>query len=349
AIKTYHQMRGLNDARQISDTLLEKITGEIEGAWPTLEQKEGEADSEESLHIYESGKIIQLRDRTGSMIAMTASDNGGGILNRTVEKTEYAENQLLIYYYQLNNKDNGGIRYEAVDWTYDAPASLGYQIDSLTFSQADPTGETYPKNVIKVVLTVKSDRYGSFTATRYVEMYNFKTDQDFDKIKDEGNSSGGGSEGGESGGGNDTGLDFVVDNVTFSARADATALYDAAAEEYAKKNPTAPPLEGYTISANGYYKNGDSYYYATSGAWYNASTKQIGAFSVKINQNKQIKEFNDLIVIEGDSIQWKEKPDVGDVIAYNNNYYLVIGGGISQWVKPDRDNNCVVIKKKQQS
>ena len=30
SIKVYHQVRGLNNARQVSDTLLEKITGEIE-------------------------------------------------------------------------------------------------------------------------------------------------------------------------------------------------------------------------------------------------------------------------------------------------------------------------------
>lgn len=44
SIKVYHQVRGLNNARQVSDTLLEKITGEIEGAQVGVQYEEAGED-----------------------------------------------------------------------------------------------------------------------------------------------------------------------------------------------------------------------------------------------------------------------------------------------------------------
>ena len=72
----------------------------------------------------------------------------------------------MIHYYAVN-------RYEAVNWTFDKNFYMGYEIEKLTFSQADPEGIEYPKNIIKIDLTLTCKKYGSYHSTRYVECYNF--------------------------------------------------------------------------------------------------------------------------------------------------------------------------------
>ena len=193
ALKAYHQVRGLNYARQVSDTLMEKITGEIEGAQVSVSQ--GTEDNlDKTLKIYASGNVIELYDRTGSHIGIAASSKKSEIGNCETIK-QYDTDQLLIYYYPVTTvtSDSSGneitnIRYEAVDWVYDSTAYMGFEIESLKFSQADPAGIIYPKNIIKVDMDLKSGGYGSYKSVRYVECYNFATEQDFDKILDEGSA-----------------------------------------------------------------------------------------------------------------------------------------------------------------
>ena len=75
SIKVYHQVRGLNNARQVSDTLLEKITGEIEGAQVGVQYEEaGEDNDGVTLWIKDAGATIDLYDRTGSHIYITSKD-----------------------------------------------------------------------------------------------------------------------------------------------------------------------------------------------------------------------------------------------------------------------------------
>ncbi|MDD3403023.1 MAG: prepilin-type N-terminal cleavage/methylation domain-containing protein [Hespellia sp.] len=331
AIKTYHQLRGLNDARQVSDTLLEKITGEIEGAQTSLEQTETSTDSSASIHIYGGGEVIQLRDRTGSKIAITASDSAGEITGRTVETT-YADNQLLIYYYQLNN-DSGNVRYEAVDWTYDSPADLGFQIDKLTFSQADPTGVEYPQNVIKVVLTVKSDQYGSFTAIRYVECYNYVTDQDFEKIKDDSSGSGGG---GETGGGDDG----SGSSKPTTAGAVVITLPDSLKNEHSLKNSLDWETVKSKIGGSGWnvesgsiltdstgtyicynwsqwvwIKDGSDFTLADLVLKYPGSFKKIDNTSVLIAEDRTVLDNNRGTI-------WDPLPEKGTICYYGGSYYI---------------------------
>lgn len=193
ALKAYHQVRGLNYARQVSDTLMEKITGEIEGAQVSVSQG-AEENLDKTLKIYASGDVIELYDRTGSHIGISASSHKSDIRNCETTK-QYETDQLLIYYYPVTSvtSDSSGneitnVRYEAVDWVYDKTAYMGFELESLKFSQADPAGVIYPKNIIKVVMDLKSGGYGTYKSVRYVECYNFTTEQDFDKILDEGST-----------------------------------------------------------------------------------------------------------------------------------------------------------------
>ena len=103
SVRTYHQIRGANQAHQVADTLMDKITGEIEGAQVGVPYDE---DSDGiTLHIFEAGDKIELYDRTGSHIYITVNE----------------AKELLIYYYPVKSQSETSSgsenRYEAVNWT----------------------------------------------------------------------------------------------------------------------------------------------------------------------------------------------------------------------------------------
>lgn len=139
SIKVYHQVRGLNNARQVSDTLLEKITGEIEGAQAGVQYEEaGEDNDGVTLWIKDAGATIDLYDRTGSHIYITSKDQ-----------------KMVIHYYpvmyDVENETGTSTKetvYKEVDWSFDEGVYMGFKISSLKFARADQS--LYPENVIRV-------------------------------------------------------------------------------------------------------------------------------------------------------------------------------------------------------
>lgn len=196
SLNVYYHIKGLTYGQQVSDTLLEKISGVIEGAQVSI--SEGDADNKDkTLKIYKNGSVIELYDRTGSHISITTTSSYGNITDseNVIDGEKYKDpddgsifNQILIYYYAvITNAPDGSetkiTRYESVDWLFDKNVYMGYQIKELKFSQADQNH--YPPNIIKVDLTLNSGKYGDYHSTRYVECYNFVSDSDFDKIYDD--------------------------------------------------------------------------------------------------------------------------------------------------------------------
>lgn len=179
ALDTYHKMQGLNYSRQVADTLMEKMVGSIEGAWVIASEETSEG---KVLEIYENGTVIEFIEKSGSHIAITTTDNQDKIRREGVDfnRITYDFNGLLLFYYPVISQT---VNHAAVDWTYDKAMYMGFEINELKFSLA---GADYPKNVIKIVLTLKHNKYGTFSTTRYVECYNFMKDSDFEKIEDEG-------------------------------------------------------------------------------------------------------------------------------------------------------------------
>lgn len=180
AIKVYHQIRGLNNALQVSDTLMDKITGVFEGAQVGSAKGHLVKDSR-TLKVASDGSFVDLYDRTGSHIVITTTDSGGVIPGRDMP-SEVLKNQLLIYYYPVitSRTDPTGTEikesvYDGVDWRYDTSAYMGFSIKSLDFSWVGKDGGAYPENVFKVELVLTSDRYGEFKSTRFVECYNFSS------------------------------------------------------------------------------------------------------------------------------------------------------------------------------
>lgn len=181
SIKVYHQVRGLNNARQVADTLMDKITGEIEGAQVGVQYEEADEENDGiTLWIKDAGATIDLYDRTGSHIYITSKDR-----------------KMVIHYYpvmyEVENESGTSSKetvYKEVDWAFDEGVYMGFHISSLKFARADQS--LYPENVIRVDMDLTGGGYGTFHTTRYVECYNFVTDQDFDKIKDDSEGGGGG-------------------------------------------------------------------------------------------------------------------------------------------------------------
>lgn len=193
AIRVYHQIRGLNNARQVCDTLMDKITGQIEGAQVGVPTGET-AGQKKTLKIYKDGSVIELYDRTGSHIAITTTDHYDGIQGVEVPgkyNPDVDQNQMVIYYYPVlsqsgsASEENRQTRYAAVDWLYDKAAYMGFEIKSLKFYWVAPDGVDYNKNVFKVELELTSPQYGSFKSTRYLECYNFTKNTDFTYITEE--------------------------------------------------------------------------------------------------------------------------------------------------------------------
>lgn len=204
SVGVYHKIRGLNYALQVSDTLMEKISGGIEGAWNVPLNKES-GDST-AVRITDSADMIELTDRTESHVCITTTGKKEKIPNYENTSGTYANNQLLIYYYSVEGQTPGEDGYKPVDWTYDEAVYMGFSVKNLTFEQPALTESAdYGKNIIKVTMELYSDKYGTFKSERYVHCYNFDDEQDAENIKSNGGSPGGGTEGGGSEGGGSEG------------------------------------------------------------------------------------------------------------------------------------------------
>jgi hypothetical protein len=189
----YYQARGTSYGMQVSELLASKIVSTIEGAQDvgSLENTDDISDvfmTAENASVLillgtgdaEYGNVINtvdMVDATGSRICITVNDESG-------------KNYLVIHYYPVTSgekkydEDTGRYYYDdklykAVDWRFDEKSYLGYSIKSITFEKPDG----FPGNVIKMNLTVKSDKYGEYSAIKYIECYNFD-ETNFDKIVD---------------------------------------------------------------------------------------------------------------------------------------------------------------------
>ena len=173
SIKVYHQIRGINNALQVSDTLMDKIVGEFESA-QVGSANSSLSDRSRTLKVAKDGTFVDLYDHTGSHIVITTTDNGGKIPGRT--ETADLQNQLLIYYYPVKTTrtDASGheteeTRFEGVDWRYDMSVYMGFKVKALTFTWVGHNSSEYPGNIFKIELVLTSDQYGDYKSERYVE------------------------------------------------------------------------------------------------------------------------------------------------------------------------------------
>lgn len=172
-VNVYYQAKSIQTGMQVSSIISTKITGEIEGALD-----DGSLEGSRSIRILEDGNKIELCDNAGSHIYITNE-----------VKTDEDSGYMLIYYYPIAEEGEDISKAEGSNWTFDKKTYMGYKIKELKFVKlseiTDSSDEDYNKysgNVIRMTLTITSERYGDYTTTTYIECYNFRDLASHDKI-----------------------------------------------------------------------------------------------------------------------------------------------------------------------
>jgi hypothetical protein len=187
-MSVYYQARGTSYGMQVSQLVASKIVGMVEGAQNVTSLEYTDDISNVDI-VYDTAVLITDQDTGEARLdSIDFTDETGSRVCITT-KSEEGKNYLCIHYYPVadgaKKYDEAADRYyyeeqlyKAVDWEFDNKAYLGYSIKSLTFEKP----EGFPGNVIKLGLTVVSDKYGEYSTTKYIELYNF-TEEDYQKLR----------------------------------------------------------------------------------------------------------------------------------------------------------------------
>ena len=140
-IVQYHQSKGITCGQQVSQLLLTKMEGLLEGA------KKG------TITINGAGDEVYFTAETDSKITIKKNDK-----------------DLLLIHYDAIDSEDPQYQYDAVDWTFDENVYLGYVISDLKFEK--PESEGYPPYVYRISMTIHSPKYGDYVSTKYLMCYN---------------------------------------------------------------------------------------------------------------------------------------------------------------------------------
>lgn len=192
SMNVYYQVRSESSGIQISAMLMDKIRGELENALVSEQESNFLIGADgKNLHgavmIANDGSMIDFTNANGSHVVIGLSElkteagraeggNGAGgsnagALGGTSDKKYLNEYFYAVESVEIDDNDNEEIieLYKAVDWQFASDVYMGYSITNLRFTQLD----TAP-SVIRVDLTLESERYGEYSTTEYVALYNFK-------------------------------------------------------------------------------------------------------------------------------------------------------------------------------
>lgn len=147
SVLIHSQLTGTMYAQSIGETLLDKVTGELTAAKPI---------SESAMTM---GAVLRDGENAG---------NGVSFYNRDgIQSYFLVEDGLLV----LQTDDR---------WQLDANAYMGYRISDLQVTRLND------KNVLEVQIKLINLKTGfEYTASRAVRCYNYKTEEDFQKIMEE--------------------------------------------------------------------------------------------------------------------------------------------------------------------
>lgn len=143
----YYQAKGSATGLEVSTMLSNKMIGMIEGAVGSPEVVKD---------AYTASDSIRFTDATESVVTISAQPLADSEGRQTGP-------YLTIHY---DPAQKGAISYEETDFRYDPKAYLGYVLTNLRFQ--DP-GEDYPDNVVKMEMTLHSEKYGDFTSVYYIK------------------------------------------------------------------------------------------------------------------------------------------------------------------------------------
>lgn len=179
---TYYQVRSESYGIQISSMLADKIRGELENALVTVQKSDflQGADGKNlsgGVMLAKDGSFIEFTNTNGSHVVLKLDKLKSRVgEDGTIMEAETDELYLTEYFYAVNSidtDDDGNDiiieEYKAVDWQFALDMYMGYSVQSLNFEQLEDN-----KNIIRVDITISSPRYGSYTTTEYVALYNYK-------------------------------------------------------------------------------------------------------------------------------------------------------------------------------
>lgn len=143
----YHEAKAADYGLEVAGELGDKVSGIVSSMRVDIDMslndilKNGDMTK---LPCVKDGSFYMM-DATGCPVSIGKDDAG----------------YLKIVYY----KENEDKSYKAVPWYFDKKAYMGYSIQDFNLDKA--SGE-YPDNVYKFEVTLHSDRYGEYSASRYI-------------------------------------------------------------------------------------------------------------------------------------------------------------------------------------
>lgn len=147
SIMIHSELTGTMYAQSVSETLLDKIAGELAAAKP----------------VGSKAMVIGRALKEGE-------DTGGGVsfYDREGKKASlFVEDGLLVMKADKN-------------WKMDEKAYMGYHITEMQVNRLNE------ENVLEVVLTIRNLKTDfTYTSSRVISCYNFELEKDFEKIREE--------------------------------------------------------------------------------------------------------------------------------------------------------------------
>ena len=166
----YYQVKGETYGRQVSDIIIQRVVSELEGAkWTS-------GGGSDNPTINSAMTSIELYNRSDTRATITCKDK-----------------QLLVQYAAFSNDD---MKKDETNWRFDEKVYFNYEIEELLFVPGSSLGASatssvkttlqkygltaeslnYDSNIVLILMTINSDKYGTYRTVRPVKMYNVPED-----------------------------------------------------------------------------------------------------------------------------------------------------------------------------
>lgn len=148
-VNIYHAAKGATYGLEVANMVSNKIVGQIEGATA--------AKTPTVTTMPDGNDAISFVDATGSAVTVSTA-------KVTINGTP--KSYMNIHYDEVTE---GSVKYDAVDWKFDAKAYMGYTVKKLSFEKLN---DNYSDNVTRMTMELYSDRYGDYTTEYYIKCSN---------------------------------------------------------------------------------------------------------------------------------------------------------------------------------
>ena len=167
----YYSIRGEICSREVSDIVMEKIVSELDGAKYFDETVAGANSGNPKISA--DHKSIDLFDKTDTRVILRKNN----------------QNKLEIYYYPIEYEQGSTDNRQETCWYFDDSVYNGFFVTDLKFYRGGDTIKEeisteyglgsismsdYGDNVVLVLLTMTSEKYGVYHYHRFVRMTNVK-------------------------------------------------------------------------------------------------------------------------------------------------------------------------------